>query len=229
MYTDRPKEDWLTEQRGKITVPVEHAALDPFRGYRNAIRDEPPDTVAVLDAFHVVKLAGNALDEVRRRVQQATLRRRGHKDDPLYRVRRTLLTGVEHLPDRQRARLDKWLPLGDLNSEVEVTWHVYQRVRSIYTATSPAAGRKTAEGSLSRSTCSDGWTGRRRSPGRWGGPAAGRVDRTGVRAGRCGRWLTRTVRWCMSRAVAPAAQRRTPRGSHPGTTVLKLQPDLGFG
>jgi transposase len=47
--------------------------------------------VEVLDAFHVVKLAGNALDEVRRRVQQATLRRRGHKDDPLYRVRRTLL------------------------------------------------------------------------------------------------------------------------------------------
>ncbi len=28
---------------------------------------------------------------------------------------------------------------------VEVTWHVYQQVRSIYTATSPAAGRKTAE------------------------------------------------------------------------------------
>jgi transposase len=41
--------------------------------------------------------------------------------------------------------LDKWLPLGDPNSEIEVTWHVYQQVRSIYTATSPAAGRKTAE------------------------------------------------------------------------------------
>lgn len=34
----------------------------------------------------MVKLAGNALDEVRRRVQQATLGRRGHKDDPLYRI-----------------------------------------------------------------------------------------------------------------------------------------------
>ncbi|MFI0712338.1 hypothetical protein ACH4SK_17145 [Streptomyces inhibens] len=28
---------------------------------------------------------------------------------------------------------------------VEVTWHVYQQVRSICTATSPAVGRKTAE------------------------------------------------------------------------------------
>jgi transposase len=97
-----------------------------FRGYRNAIRDELPDAVEGLDAFHVVKLAGNALDEVRRRVQQATLKRRGHKDHPLYRVRRTLLTGVEHLPDRQRAPLDKWLLLGDPNSEV--AWHVYQQV-----------------------------------------------------------------------------------------------------
>lgn len=99
--------DWLKEQGGEVTVSVDYAALDPFRGYRNAIRDELPDTVAVLDAFHVVKLAGNALDEVRRRVQHATLGRRGHKDDPLYRIRRTLLTPVEHLTDRQRARLDK--------------------------------------------------------------------------------------------------------------------------
>lgn len=55
-----------------MKVTVEHAALDPFRGYANAIRDELPDAVAVLDAFHVVKLASNAPDEVRRRVQQTT-------------------------------------------------------------------------------------------------------------------------------------------------------------
>jgi hypothetical protein len=97
--------EWLREQGVEVTVTVEHAALDPFRGYMNAIRDELPDATAVLDAFHVVKLAGNALDEVRRRVQQAALHRRGHKDDPLYRIRRTLLTGTEHLTDRQRHRL----------------------------------------------------------------------------------------------------------------------------
>jgi hypothetical protein len=34
-----------------VTVTVEHAALDPFRGYANAIRDQLPDAVAVLDAF----------------------------------------------------------------------------------------------------------------------------------------------------------------------------------
>ena len=137
--------DWLSEQGVEVSVTVEHAALDPFRGYANAIRDELPDAVAVLDAFHVVKLAGQALDEVRRRVQQQTLQRRGHKDDPLYKVRRTLLTGVEHLTERQRARLDKYLPVGDPSGEVEVTWNVYQQVRSIYHADSPAAGRRIAQ------------------------------------------------------------------------------------
>jgi len=137
--------DWLTEQGVEVTVSVEHAALDPFRGYANAIRDKLPEATAVLDAFHVVKLAGNALDEVRRRVQQATLGRRGHKDDPLYRIRRTLLTGVEHLTDRQRQRLENYLPIGDPDGEVELAWQVYQRVRAIYHAATHTKGRDLAE------------------------------------------------------------------------------------
>lgn len=137
--------DWLTDAGVEVKLTVEHAALDPFRGYANAIRDELPDAVAVLDAFHVVKLAGGVLDEVRRRVQQSTLGRRGHKDDPLYRVRRTLLTGEEHLTERQRARLTKYLPVGDPKGEVELAWRIYQAVRGIYNAATPALGRQRAE------------------------------------------------------------------------------------
>jgi hypothetical protein len=48
---------WLGQQRAEFINAVEHAALDPFRGYANAIRDELPDAVAVLDAFHVVRWA----------------------------------------------------------------------------------------------------------------------------------------------------------------------------
>lgn len=136
--------DWLTDAGLEVKVTVEHAALDPFRGYANAIRDELPDATAVLDAFHVVKLAGNVVDEVRRRVQQTTLHRGGHKNDPLYKIRRTLLTGEEHLTDRQRQRLTRWLPAGDPNGEVELAWRIYQSVRSIYTAPSPTVGRQRA-------------------------------------------------------------------------------------
>ena len=52
---------WPKEQGEGFTGTVEHAALDPFRGYANAIRDELPEAVAVLDAFHVVKVRHEAL------------------------------------------------------------------------------------------------------------------------------------------------------------------------
>jgi len=47
---------WLRAQPAGFVAGIEQAALDPFRGYANAIRDELPDAVAVLDAFQVVKL-----------------------------------------------------------------------------------------------------------------------------------------------------------------------------
>lgn len=69
--------------------------LGASRGARTpAIRDELPDAVALLDGFHVVKLAGNALDEVRRRVQPAALGRRGHKDAKLGRPLRQWRTEI---------------------------------------------------------------------------------------------------------------------------------------
>jgi transposase len=57
--------------------------------------------VAVLDAFHVVKLGTQVMDEVRRRVQQQTLHRRGHRDDPLYKIRGLVRHGAENLTERQ--------------------------------------------------------------------------------------------------------------------------------
>jgi transposase len=64
-----------------------------------------PDAVAVMDPFHVVRLAGDALDRSRRRVRQATCGHRGRKGDPLYAARRTLHTGLDLLTDKQRQRL----------------------------------------------------------------------------------------------------------------------------
>src|SRR3954447_7251050 len=58
---------WLKCQHSELIVGVQRASLDPFRGYANAIRDELPDAVAVLDAFHVVKLGTQVGDGVHRR------------------------------------------------------------------------------------------------------------------------------------------------------------------
>jgi len=100
---------WLTGQPAEFLAGIEHAALDPFRGYPNAVRDELPEAVAVLDAFHIVRLGAQVLDEVRRRCQQSTLGRRGHTDDPLYKIRGLLRHGRENLTDKQRARLNAGL------------------------------------------------------------------------------------------------------------------------
>jgi hypothetical protein len=75
----------LQERGVDFTAGIRTAALDSFRGYTNAIRDELPEALTVLDAFHVVKLGSAVVDEVRRRIQQDTLGRRGRKGDPLFR------------------------------------------------------------------------------------------------------------------------------------------------
>lgn len=136
---------WLRQAPDGFAPAVEHAALDPFRGYANAIRDELPEAVAVLDAFHVVRLGVKALDETRQRVQQAILGHRGRKDDPLYRIRALLRHGEEHLSDRQRTKLAACLAAGDPNTEVEVAWLCYQQLRSAYHRDRPADGRAVAE------------------------------------------------------------------------------------
>lgn len=135
---------WLGQQRAEFINAVEHAALDPFRGYANAIRDELPDAVAVLDAFHVVRLGTQVLDEVRRRVQLDTVGHRGHRDDPLYKIRGLLRHGAENLTDRQLAKLNACLEAGDPNYEVTVAWSAYQQLRSAY-ATKGSRGREIAE------------------------------------------------------------------------------------
>jgi len=111
---------WLRAQPAAFVAGIEHAALDPFRGYANAIRDELPDAIAVLDAFHVVKLGTQVVDEVRRREQQSTLHRRGHRDDPLYRIRGLLRHGREPLTASQHARLEAGLQAGDPSWEVSL-------------------------------------------------------------------------------------------------------------
>lgn len=81
------------------------------------------------------------VDEVLRRVQQDTLGHRGRKGDPRYGIRRTLQIGAEHLTDKQAARLDAKLALGDPDQEVTLAWQCYQKLRNICHA-HPARGRE---------------------------------------------------------------------------------------
>ena len=137
--------DWLEERGDDFKNGVEVATLDPFHGYENAIDDQLEDAVAVLDAFHVVKLGTQAVDEVRRRVQQEIHGHRGRKNDPLYGIRTILRCGQEKLTERQRARLDRAIVADERHDEVLVAWLCAQQLRSADKAKNPVEGRRIAE------------------------------------------------------------------------------------
>jgi transposase len=106
---------------------VDVIAMDAFTGFTPAATEELPDAVTVSDRFHVVKLAGDALDRCRRRVEQTTHGHRGRSCDPLYQARRTLHTGTGLLTGRQHARLNA-PSRSEEHVEVEATWSVYLNV-----------------------------------------------------------------------------------------------------
>jgi len=137
-------ENWLAERGEDFRAGVRIATLDPFQGYKNAIDDQLQDATSVLDAFHIVKLAGDALDEVRRRVQQDTTGHRGRKGDPLYQIRNLLRTSRDRLTKRQQERLRAAFTADEAHISVEVAYHCAQQVRDVFHQDTPAQGRRLA-------------------------------------------------------------------------------------
>ena len=132
---------WLAERPESWRQAVEVVAMDGFTGFKTATTEELPDAIAVMDPFHVIRLAGDALDQCRRRVQQAIHGHRGRKSDPLYAARRTLHTGAGLLTDKQMDRLHA-LFAADAHVEVEATWRIYQQMITAYREPDRKNGRK---------------------------------------------------------------------------------------
>jgi transposase len=122
---------WLSQREQSWRAGVEVVAMDGFTGFKTATTEELPDAVAVMDPFHVVRLAGDALDRCRRRVQLDTHGHRGRTNDPLYSARRVLHTGADLLTARQKDRLTALFAVPE-HAEVEATWGIYQRMIAAY-------------------------------------------------------------------------------------------------
>jgi transposase len=128
----RPR-DWLAQ--------VATVALDPWRGYASALAVPLGHARVVVDHFHAIRLANAVVDQVRRRTQQATLGHRGRKRDPLYRIRKLLLTAQEQLTQRGWVRLRAGLRAGDLTGEVAAAWQGKELLRAVYAAVAMPAAR----------------------------------------------------------------------------------------
>jgi transposase len=134
--------DWLAAKPGPWLAGIATAVIDPYSGYARGLADGLPHARLVVDHFHAVRLANQALDEVRRRTQQVTLGHRGRKGDPLYRARRRLLAGHERLGDQARERLMALLALADPEGEVGAAYLAKELLREVYDTTDPDEGRR---------------------------------------------------------------------------------------
>jgi transposase len=132
---------WLHARPRGWLAQVGTVALDPWRGYASALVAPLGHATVVVDHFHATRLANVVVDQVRRRTQQTTLGHRGRKRDPLYRIRKLLLTAAEQLTSRGRARLRAGLAAGDPGGEVATAWQGKELLRAVYRAVGlPAAG-----------------------------------------------------------------------------------------
>jgi len=131
---------WLTARPQSWRDGVEVVAMDGFTGYKTAAAEAIPDAVAVMDPFHVVQLAGQALDTCRQRVQQRTMGHRGRKGDPLFQARRVLRCSRQFLTEKQAAHLETVFAI-DEHVEVETTWAIYQEVIAAYRHPRPQEGK----------------------------------------------------------------------------------------
>ena len=105
--------------------------MDGFTGFKSAATEELSYARAVMDPYHVVRMAGDALDECRRRIQQELHHRRGRDTDPLYKARRMVHTRSYLLtPHQQHQILD--LFASEEHVALEVTWSVYQNIIDAY-------------------------------------------------------------------------------------------------
>jgi len=112
---------WLAAMPSQWRNAIGWAVLDLSGRWRLVFDTMPRAAGQVAGPFHLVKLAHERPDDVRRRVEHETLGRRGQKDDPLYRSRRLLTKADERLDDRPRTKLLGLLGLlgaGDPCSEV---------------------------------------------------------------------------------------------------------------
>ena len=120
---------------------MEVIARAGFTGFKTAAVEELNDDVTVvMDAFHVVRLAGHGLEQCRRRIQLQTRGHRGRAGEPLYSARRALSTGADLLTDKQRQRITD-LFANDAHLEVETTWGVYQAMIGAYRDPSRTSGK----------------------------------------------------------------------------------------
>ena len=113
---------WCEHQDPEWLADIRVVTTDLAESYRAGLDPHLAHATRVADPFHVVRVGNRCVDTVRRRVQNETLGHRGRKHDPLYRIRKLLLTGSERLNQPGSDRMLLGLRIGDPDDEVLSAW-----------------------------------------------------------------------------------------------------------
>jgi transposase len=123
--------DGLGERRGSIRA----VSIDMSGGYEKAIRAALPEAEVCFDPFHVIALAGRAVDDVRRAEWNAQGKSATPAGKWLKHVRWALRKNPERLTDRQRVALAS---VQQTNKRLFRAYLLKEQLRALYHLDDPA-------------------------------------------------------------------------------------------
>ena len=122
---------WLDDRGQDWKDQVRFVAIDPCAVYRSAISRALPCAVIVVDHFHLVRLANQAVTRVRQRVTREDLGRRGTSKDPAWANRRRLLRGRERLSEQAFTRMWEQITAHEPTGQLLATWIAKEELRCL--------------------------------------------------------------------------------------------------
>jgi len=125
--------DWLSQRSPAFRDGIEFVAIDPAAVYASAIRTPGllPNATLVVDHFHLIKLANDALTKVRRRITWDLRDRRGRKLDPEWANRRRLLRARERLSHKSFATMWNAITAEDPSAQILSAWIAKEELRTL--------------------------------------------------------------------------------------------------
>jgi transposase len=127
--TGRTVTGWLDDRGQAWKDQVKFVAIDPCAVYRSAVERALPQAVIVVDHFHLVRLANQAVTRVRQRVTRQVLGRRGTTREPAWANRRRLLRARERLTTGQFNRMWEEILTQEATGELLATWIAKEELR----------------------------------------------------------------------------------------------------
>lgn len=140
MLPTRNKADLLTYFKtmpGKEKVRI--LTMDLWNVYRQVAQDQFPGRMVVADRFHVVRMANDSIEKVRKAIRKGleTKDRLKLKDD-----RFVLLAREKNLDDKARAKLEKWT---EMFPTLGAAYRAKEAFHDIYTHASRDDAQKAAQ------------------------------------------------------------------------------------